>query len=321
MREQEVRTPESIITIRVSKYLTDPLARKIAAAQWNSSDPEWVHRIRRSIYGDSYFVDCFGVVATNQNDEVIGRLYCIQNEHAPSLWYYGDLFVIPDYRRRGIATRMLRAAMAELCERGARTLRAYVSPGNEASMALQRRMGFTERTYETFNDLLHDDEIMLELELRSPYTVIPVGADDADFVMIFYKQNIERLHGQPISLQEWKDILSAEDEDEQNFLICRGCMPVAWLRVNGLMNSDMAWLSMLVVSDKHQRQGVGRYAVAFAEDYVRQKGFGKIAIHTTEDNIPAQNLYRRCGYEVTGHDVCEMGDGVQYGEYTFVKAL
>ena len=53
---------------------------------------------------------------------------------------------------------------------------------------------------------------------------------------------------------------------------------------------------MLVVSDRHQRQGVGRYAVGFAEDFVRQRGFGRLAIHTTEDNLPARNLYSKCGY-------------------------
>ena len=159
------------------------------------------------------------------------------------------------------------------------------------------------------------------MKLANPYTVIPAGAEYADSVMIFYYQNIERLHGPHISLQEWRDILSAEDEDEKNFVVCRGRMPVAWLRVNGLMNTDTAWISMLVVSDQHQRQGVGRYAVAFAEDYVRQKGFRQIAIHTTEDNLPAQHLYHQCGYEVAGHEVCEMGDGVRCGEYTFVKTL
>lgn len=321
MREQDARVPQSMITIQVSKYLTDPLARKIAAAQWDSDGPEWVHRIRRAVYGDSYFTDCFGVVATDQNDEVVGRLYCIQNDHDPSLWYFSDLVVIPAHRRRGIATRMLRSAMECLGERGATTLRSYVSPGNEASMALHRRMGFEEKPYEAFNDLVHDDEIMLELELPCPYTVIPAGAEDADFVMIFYRQNIGRLHGPSISLEEWRDILSMEDEDEQNFLICRGCMPVAWLRINGLMNTDRAWISMLVVSDQHQRQGVGRYALAFSEDYVRQRGFGEMGIHTTEDNIPAQNLYRKHGYTLAGHETCEAGDGVLLGEYTFVKKL
>lgn len=57
--------------------------------------------------------------------------------------------------------------------------------------------------------------------------------------MTFYQQNIELLHGKPISLDEWKSVLSLHDEDEKNFLVCRGCMPLAWLRINGLLNKDV----------------------------------------------------------------------------------
>jgi ribosomal protein S18 acetylase RimI-like enzyme len=98
-------------------------------------------------------------------------------------------------------------------------------------------------------------------------------------------------------------------------------MPVAWFRINGLQNKDMSWISMLAVSDKHHRQGIGQYAVEFAECYVKEKGFSKIGIHTTEDNIPAQNLYKKCGYAVTEYGDCTTGDGENRKGYTFIKEL
>ena len=48
--------------------------------------------------------DCFGVIATTPNNDVVGRLHCVKNENNSKLWYYGDLFVIPEYRRMGIAS-------------------------------------------------------------------------------------------------------------------------------------------------------------------------------------------------------------------------
>ena len=319
--EKDIPKQEILITIQISKYLTHTLAEKIAATQWHSCSLEWIDQIRLATYDDSYFYDCFEVVALGQNDAVIGRLHCVQNKSNQNLWYYGDLFVIPEYRRMGIATRMIHLAIDHLRELGAKTLRAYVSPDNLPSITLQKSIGFEEKPYQDFNNLILDGELMFELDLPCPYSVIPAKTDEAVFVSRFYWQNIESLHGKPKSLDEWKDALSLNDEDEQNFLICRGCMPLAWLRINGLLNKDMAWISMLVVSDKHHRQGIGSYAIEFYEKFVKEKGFRQIGVHTTEDNIPAQNLYRKCGYAVTEYGECTSGDGVRRMGYTFVKEM
>ena len=63
---------------------------------------------------------------------------------------------------------------------------------------------------------------MFEPDLPCPYSIIPAKTDEAVFVTKLYWQNIESLHGKPISLDEWKAVLSSNDEDEQNFLVCRG---------------------------------------------------------------------------------------------------
>lgn len=251
------------------------------------------------------------MIAPDQNDAVIGRLHCVQNESDQNLWYYGDLFVIPEYRRTEIATRMIKTAIDHLRDLGAKALRAYVSPDNLPSIALQKSIGFKEKPYQDFNNLIFGGAFMFELDLPCPYSVIPAKTDEAMLVTRFYWQNIESLHVKPISLDEWKDALSSNDEDEQNFLVCRGCMPLAWIRINELLNKDMAWISMLLVSDKHHRQGIGSYSIEFSEKFVKEKGFRKIGIHTTEDNIPAQNPYRKCGYAVIEYGECITGDEVR----------
>jgi len=98
-------------------------------------------------------------------------------------------------------------------------------------------------------------------------------------------------------------------------------MPVAWLRINGLDNKDMAWISMLAVSDKFQRQGVGSFAVRFAEDFVRSGGIKMLGIHTTVDNIAAQNCYKKLGYHIHEESEGTTGDGVKRMGYTFVKNI
>ena len=153
------------------------------------------------------------------------------------------------------------------------------------------------------------------------FIVSPADSEDAEFVTPLYRQNIESLHGKPIALDEWKEILSPTDEDERNFIIYRGSIPLAWLRINGLLSNESAWISMLVVSNNYHRRGIGSYAIEFAEEFAKQKNFRKIGIHTTADNILAQNLYRKHGYTVTKHEEYTTGDGIKRMGYTFVKEI
>ncbi len=149
------------------------------------------------------------------------------------------------------------------------------------------------------------------------YQAVCAGKDDALYICEFYRQNLAPLHGEPISLAEWQEFLSADDPDERNFLICENSVPVAWLKVNGLENTDIAWISMLVVGTAYQRRGVGRFAMDFAEDYLKGKEFRKIGIHTTEDNAAARCLYGKCGYTEIGIE--DRKDGL--GEVTLEKKV
>ena len=130
----------------------------------------------------------------------------------------------------------------------------------------------------------------------------------------------EILHGGDISFKDFQDMLEFKDEGEYNLLIYKGTLPCAWLKLNGF-EGDKAWISMLVVAKNMHRQGMGAYAVRYAEDFMRDRGIGRVSIHTTDDNIPAQKLYKSCGYEVIEQGECTTGDGVQRHGMTFVKEI
>ncbi|MBQ4575004.1 MAG: GNAT family N-acetyltransferase [Clostridia bacterium] len=299
---------KEIISIQISKFLTNDLAEKIAHKQWKSSAPSWINRSRQYIFDELINDnDCFGVVATSSNNDVVGRLHCIKSEDNPNLWYYGDLFVIPEYRRLGIATQMIRAAINHLSDKGATTLRCYVEPNNTQSRSLQISVGFLDRPFESFNNLTNDGEIMYELEIPNCLTIIPATIDEAYFVRILFAQNKNELNTENISLSEWKSLLSSDDADEKHFLICKGAMPVAYMKINGLTGTYNAWLSMLFVAKNFQRQGIGSFAVKYAEKYILEKGFSMLSIQTTSDNISAQNCYLKLGYQIF-----EQNDRIKY---------
>lgn len=314
----EKAVPPDIITVFTSEYLTQELAEKIALAQWNNDD--WADNIIRVLYGHKTETDCFNIVAENADGAVVGRLFCIQNDVDPSLWYYGDLFVIPECRRKRIAQRMLKAAIAAIKDRGGTTLRCYVEPDNHVSLSFQEKLGFEQKPYQTFMELINNGQIMPEKEL-APYHAEKAGLSEAIYITMLYGKNIDTLHGNEIRYNEWCEVLSAKDEDEAHFLIYKGAMPVAWLKINGLCDSNTCWISMLAVEPKFQRQDVGRFAVGFAEEYYRSEGKKQLFVKTTEDNTAAQKLYLKCGFCVCNKTTYITGDGISRTGIVFSKEI
>lgn len=292
---------KEIITIQVSNYLTNDLATKIAKAVWQSDERACVNRVRQSVFDDKLMNDCFGTVAMNAKQEVIGRIHCIQNEDEHTLWYYGDLFVVGQYRRMGVATQMVKAAIEHLSDKGAKRLRCYVDPQNTASISLQRSLGFIEKPSETFNDLMNDGEIMFEYTLPNRLSVISATEEEAYFVRVLFVQNKKYWQCENISLAEWRKLLAATDPNVKHCLICKGAMPVAYMKLVGSLNHGTAWLDMLFVAERYHRQGIGHYAVSYAEEYARSKGFSKLSIQVTHDNLPAHRLCEKCGYTGVYH--------------------
>ncbi len=112
--------------------------------------------------------------------------------------------------------------------------------------------------------------------------------------------NISALHTDIIPLYEWqKSFAEADnDADEENFIIYNKNVPCGWLKLNGLKSNDIAWISMLVVSEKFKLQGVGKFAVDFSINYLKQRNFQEIKLQTTTDNFAAIELYQKCGFVI-----------------------
>ena len=294
---------KEIITIRVSKYLSDELAKKVAWMRWGTSAPEYVNCVRNAVFDElTDENDCFEVIAVTAKGKVVGRLHCIRNETDFSLWYYGDLFVTPEYRRMGIARQMVETAISRLSEIGAALLRCYVDPNNMPSRNLQKSIGFEEKPFKTFNGLCNDGQIMHEIKIPSCFCVIPATIDEAYFVRIMFVQNKSELKTENISLNEWKELLSAENPDEKHFLICKGAVPACYMCFSGASGKREARISMLFVTKELQRCGAGTFALHFSERYAKENGFDFIVASVDKDNTAAENCFLKCGYTVSEHD-------------------
>ena len=133
--------------------------------------------------------------------------------------------------------------------------------------------------------------------------------NDAFFVRRIFFQNKVALHSEDISLSEWKEILSVKDADEKHFIMCDDATPVGYMKINGLLSQKEAWISMLFVAKEYHRQGIGSFALSYAEGFVKLHNIKSLKIQTDVDNIPAINCYLKCGYQI-----CDKGKKIRFSK-------
>ncbi len=306
-----------IITIEISDYLTREIAEKIALAQYRRNDIEWVNRITDQIFDDKNESDCFHVTATNQCDEIVGRVYCIRNEYDNNLWYYGDLFVATAYRRNGIAEKMVKTAINHLSNIGASTLRCYVLPDNIASKSLQKKLGFVEKENEPFNFLIVSDQLMYEKNISQEYTYIKIDASYVHPVLCMYMENSWEFCGERLLKKEISNILS--DCERENYLICKGCMPIGWFCTQ-TKNTDL-YIEYFIVHEKMRHKGVGKQMLKYAITLAKEKGLRGVNIYATDRNLPAKRMAMTSGFEKVNSENLENDSFGPFIRYTYFKTI
>ncbi len=139
---------------------------------------------------------------------------------------------------------------------------------------------------------------------------------DIPFIREVYEENIENLHGVHRDVETWRILLKKENT---GYYIVRAGEDVAWFRIDE--EDGGFWLGMVQVKPDFQRRGIGKYILSVAETMAKKRGFRKLGIHTTEDNLAARALYVSAGYAVTEIGSCTTADGAERVGYTFEKEL
>jgi GNAT superfamily N-acetyltransferase len=228
-----------------------------------------------------------------------------------------EFYVKPEHRRKGYGRAMAGRLEALFAADGAKMM--YLNADEVTGVPFWTAMGFTE------TDEINTDCGKPIWVKRIALCVTPLTAADIPFIIhiLTSPRNKAALHPVELSFADWKAAFEQNlaDPDEANFVIRQGETPVAWLKLNGLSGSGTAGISMLVVHENYQRQGVGSFALRYAEDYVRDMGFTALGIKTTADNAAALACYKKAGYVITGEHMGAVGDGVVRKGYSLAKQL
>lgn len=266
------------------------------------------------------------ILTAFKNNMLVGRVSVMQNPDNRLNWHIGDLNVKADFRRRGIAKRLLTKGidMIKAKASGGTFIYSDIDSDNEPSRRLHASLGFIDWGEPMpFWNLINTDERTTHILFLDNDLTVRCVKEKGHFEAVsrIYSRNITPLHGCEISLEEWEKFLSVGDIDEAQFLIYKGSCSAAWLKINCLENKETGWISMLVVEPMFQGKGVGGFAVKFAEDFLRLRRKNRVCICTSEDNAAACGLYKKCGYTVVENRELEMGDGAMRKGFVFEKII
>lgn len=108
-------------------------------------------------------------LAAFSDSRLVGWVNFIRNSENPLNWYLGDLAVAPDFRRKGIARRLIERGLDQIRSKmsGGEFVYSYIEKENTPSILLHRSLGFTDtgecRPFE--NLIFGEDETTYLLKL------------------------------------------------------------------------------------------------------------------------------------------------------------
>jgi ribosomal protein S18 acetylase RimI-like enzyme len=107
-----------------------------------------------------------------EEDERMAGMVSYQRLGATDTWYITNVAVLPDYRRRGMARKLVQNALDAIGERGGKVVLLDVIAGNVPAYTLYERVGFEHFTGRTVFDY-KQDQAPPEIDLPEGYVVSP----------------------------------------------------------------------------------------------------------------------------------------------------
>jgi len=111
-----------------------------------------------------------------EDDQPAGLINYMRQRNTPE-WYIANVTVLPDYRRSGIARRLVQATLDELRNRKARAAFLDVVVGNDPAFKLYKEMGFEEFT-QSCEYQLQKESCILPLVIPAGYQLKPLSPFD-----------------------------------------------------------------------------------------------------------------------------------------------
>ena len=153
-------------TIQIMKHPDDTVIYAVAKHHGDIAD-KVVRGLTRIISEANEHSDYFATVMM-KDEEVIGYASFIQSRTDSHTWLYTDLWVMPQHRRQGYATAVVKAGIQHLSALGAKRVLCSVDPDNTPSLLLQQSLGVEGIAVEAFEGFETEGLLMFEMEISKP---------------------------------------------------------------------------------------------------------------------------------------------------------
>ncbi len=153
----------SNLTVQIMKHPDDTVIYAVAKHHGAITD-KVVRGLNRIITEAHKHSDYFATVIM-KDKEVIGYAGFIQSRTDAHTWLYTDLWVMPQHRRQGHATAMVKAGIRHLSVLSAKRLLCSVDPDNTPSLLLQQSLGFKKIAVEAFEGFETERLLMFQMDV------------------------------------------------------------------------------------------------------------------------------------------------------------
>lgn len=168
------------IRISISEMPQPAQLQQIAKTQGQKHRADSLRGLTNTANRAKQETDFFCVLAATPRGRVVGYVAFLQNDTDPGLWLYTDLWVRKQYRRRGIATRLVQTGLGHLVHKKATAVCCCTWPENTASVALQGALGFVQtqaQPFKPFNWMQTEGLLLFRRSVPKTRPVELVAAD------------------------------------------------------------------------------------------------------------------------------------------------
>lgn len=266
---------------------------EISIRKYNDSDIDAVNRITEPIYYDE-FKSFSGdkVFLALVNDDVVGWIHIDIPE---SSLYSGFVFVyiMPDFRRRGIGTAVYKIAEKQFLEVGCNWWSSY--PESEVADRFVLSVGFDYTN--TNSTLVHNGEIVP----ISNESIRVCRPDDYKTVDSLWSNEYAAMHkrlGLPYEASEH----TAEEERESYNAFCKNINNYFVFEVDGKivgmgsLFENNSGIGSLAVDRAYSGKGYGTRLAAFLTNECIKRGTKSPVLYCETGNDDAMHIYKKIGY-------------------------
>jgi GNAT superfamily N-acetyltransferase len=233
------------------------------------------------------------------DDEPVGHAHVAWEGTKLGVPEVQDVFVVPERRRRGIASALSRGVEREAVRRGHERISLGVGIANEPAKRLYERLGYSDAGIEP-------ERVLGTITIRGA----PFEVDDTLLYLVKDLPVIRSLEPAELPLVEkmlprfpgvHEGRVAAQQRGEGRYLfVWIGSEPAghAYLSPSGRL--DHPEIRDVAVSESHRREGLGTLLMDAAEEHARRAGAGWLGLAVALDNLGARAFYDRLGYVDAG---------------------